>query len=294
MLDKGNDLDWFNSGQIITLAAVAVVGFAIFLVWELTEEHPVVDLALFGRRNFLFGSTSLSLAYGLFFGNVVLVPMWLQQYMGYTAFVAGMAVAPVGLLAIILSPIVGKNVAKVDPRLLATVAFAGFGLVMWMRSNFTTQADFDSILVPTVLQGGAIAFFFIPLSAITLNGLTPDRIPSASGLSNFVCITAGAMGTSTVSTIWENRATLHHLHMIENISNNNAPATETLSALQGMGMSFDQAAAQVTRLIDQQAFTRAADDVYLASAWLFLSLIPIIWLAKPKKMSAPVDAGGAH
>jgi len=225
---------------------------------------------------------------------VVLLPMWLQQYMGYTASVAGMAVAPVGLLAILLSPIVGKNVTRVDPRWLATVAFLGFALVMWMRSHFNTLVDFNTILVPTILQGGAIAFFFIPLSAITLNGLTPDRIPSASGLSNFVRITAGAMGTSTVATIWDDRATLHHVHMAEKVSRTDPGAMDGINALMSSGMSFDQAAAQISRLIDQQAFTRAADDVYLISSVLFLCLIPIVWLAKPKKSAAAVDAGGAH
>ncbi len=294
MLDKGKELDWFESSQIVMLGLVALIGFAVFLVWELTQEHPVVDLRLFASRNFLFGVIALSVAYGLFFGNVVLLPMWLQQYMGYTASVAGMAVAPVGLLAILLSPLVGKNVNRVDARWLATVAFLGFALVMWMRSHFNTLVDFDTVMVPTILQGGAIAFFFIPLSAITLNGLTPDRIPSASGLSNFVRITAGAMGTSTVATIWDDRATLHHVHMAENVSRTNPGAMDGINALMNTGMSFDQAAAQISRMIDQQAFTRAADDVYLISSVLFLCLIPIVWLAKPKKSAAAVDAGGAH
>ncbi len=294
MLDKGKELDWFESSQIVMLGLVALIGFAVFLVWELTQEHPVVDLRLFASRNFLFGVIALSVAYGLFFGNVVLLPMWLQQYMGYTASVAGMAVAPVGLLAILLSPLVGKNVNRVDARWLATVAFLGFALVMWMRSHFNTMVDFDTVMVPTILQGGAIAFFFIPLSAITLNGLTPDRIPSASGLSNFVRITAGAMGTSTVATIWDDRATLHHVHMAENVSRTNPGAMDGINALMNTGMSFDQAAAQISRMIDQQAFTRAADDVYLISSVLFLCLIPIVWLAKPKKSAAAVDAGGAH
>jgi DHA2 family multidrug resistance protein len=294
MLDKGKELDWFESSQIVILGLVALIGFVVFVVWELTQAHPVVDLRLFASRNFLFGVLALSVAYGLFFGNVVLLPMWLQQHMGYTASAAGMAVAPVGLLAILLSPIVGKYVTKVDPRWLATVAFLGFALVMWLRSHFNTQVDFNTILIPTILQGGAIAFFFIPLSAITLNGLTPDRIPAASGLSNFVRITAGAMGTSMIATIWDNRATMHHVHMAEKVSRTDPGAMEGFNALMNAGMSFDQAAALISRMIDQQAFTRAAADVYLASSILFLCLIPVVWLAKPKKMAGAVDAGGAH
>ena len=200
MIDKGKELDWFGSTQIVVLAVVAVVGFAFFLAWELTEEHPIVDLRLFARRNFLMGTLALSVAYGLFFGNVVLLPLWLQQYMGYTATWAGLAMAPVGMLAIILSPWVGKNVGKIDPRKLATVAFLGFALVLWMRSHFNTQADFATILIPTVLQGAAMAFFFIPLQAIIFSGLTPERMPAAAGLTNFVRITAGAIGTSIFTT----------------------------------------------------------------------------------------------
>ncbi|WP_290873765.1 DHA2 family efflux MFS transporter permease subunit [Aquabacterium sp.] len=293
MLDKGKELDWFESSQIVILGLVALVGFVVFLIWELTQDHPVVDLRLFASRNFAVGVATLSIGYGLFFGNVVLLPLWLQQFMGYTASAAGMAVAPVGLLAILLSPLVGKNVSKVDPRRLATVAFAFFALVLWMRSGFTVQADFATIMVPTILQGAALAFFFIPLSAITLNGISPDRIPSASGLSNFVRITAGAMGTSTVTTIWDNRAQMHHLHMAEHVTRTDGPAVETFQSLSNLGMGFEQAAAQITRLIDQQAFTRAADDVFLASAFLFLLMIPLVWMARPRKGGAAVDSG-AH
>src|SRR6476661_1632987 len=140
MLDKGKDLDWFGSTQIWILAIAASVGFAVFIVWELTERHPVVDLRLFARRNFWTSSLAMSLAYGAFFGNVVLLPLWLQQYMGYTATDAGLVLAPVGLLAILLTPFVGRNVHRVDPRLFATGAFIVLALVLYMRSHFNTSA----------------------------------------------------------------------------------------------------------------------------------------------------------
>src|SRR6478752_6290773 len=136
MLDRGKDLDWFESPQIAILAIVVVVGFAFFLIWELTDKHPVVDLSLFKRRNFWSGAFATAVAYGLFFGNVVILPLWLHQFMGYTATQAGMIMAPVGMLAIIFSPIVGLTVGKVDPRRYATFSFLVFALVLWMRSNF--------------------------------------------------------------------------------------------------------------------------------------------------------------
>ena len=296
MMDKGKELDWFHSSQIITLAVVAVVGFCVFIAWELTDAHPVVDLHLFARRNFWTGTIALSLAYGVFFGNVVLLPLWLQQYMGYTATQAGMILAPVGLLAIILSPWVGKNVSIIDPRKLATTSFLFFALVLYMRSRFNTNADMETILIPTFIQGIAMAFLFIPLVTLTISGLTPDKIPSASGLSNFARITAGAFGTSIATTLWDNRAAMHHAHLTERLTLANLPMTQTLNGLQSAGLSNQQALAVINRAIDQQAFMLAANDIFYASSIVFLFLIGFIWLARPVKSAGgtAADAGGAH
>ena len=125
-----------------------------------------------------------------------------------------------------------RTSSKIDPRKLATVAFIGFGFVLWMRSHFNTLADFETILLPTVLQGAAMAFFFIPLQAVIFSGLTPDRMPAAAGLSNFVRITAGAIGTSIFTTAWENRAILHHAEIAESV---NAGSSATTLALGQLG-----------------------------------------------------------
>ena len=295
MIDKGKELDWFGSTQIVVLGSVAAVGFLYFLVWELTDDHPIVNLRLFARRNFLVGTTALSVGYGLFFGNVVLLPLWLQQWMGYTATWAGMAMAPVGLLAIVMSPWVGKNVAKLDPRALTTVAFVGFALVLWMRSNFNTNAPLWVILLPTFLQGAAMAFFFIPLQAIVFSGLTPEELPSASGMSNFVRISAGAFGTSIFTTLWDSRASLHHAQLIESLHRGNEGAMQALSRLGASGLSPEQSQAVLNRLVDQQAYTMAATDLFYLSALLFLGLIGLVWLAQPRRSGAvAADAGGAH
>src|SRR5947208_9099708 len=113
----------------------------LFLVWELGDQHPVVDLSLFARRNFAIGTATISLAYGAYFGSIVLLPLWLQQYMGYTATDAGWVLAPVGLLALTLTPIVGRTSGKIDPRILATISLVVFAVVAWMRSRFSTEVD---------------------------------------------------------------------------------------------------------------------------------------------------------
>jgi DHA2 family multidrug resistance protein len=294
LLDKGKELDWFHSPAIVAMGVVVVVGFVVFVIWELTAEHPIVDLRLFASRNFAIGVTTLSLAWLVYFGNVVLLPLWLQQYMGYTATAAGFALAPVGVLAVLLSPFIGRILPRVDPRWISTASFVVFTAVLLMRAQYTPQVDQWSIMVPTFIQGAAVACLFTPLVAVIVSGLEPSKIASATGLSNFVRITAGAFGTSITTTLWDNRATLHHAHLTEFFTFASPDATEGFAALGKLGLDPQQAATQLNRFIDQQAFTRAADDIFLGSAILFALLIAVVWMTRPGRTSAPIDAGGAH
>jgi DHA2 family multidrug resistance protein len=142
-----------------------------------------------------------------------------------------------------------------------------------------------------------MAFFFIPLVTITLSGLTPDRIPAASGLTNFARITAGAIGTSLSTTLWESRAALHHSQLAEAVNSGSSASTSVLSGLAASGLSPEQALAQVNRLVDQQAFMLAANDIFFLSAALFLALIPLVWLTQPQRNPAAGGgeaAAGAH
>jgi DHA2 family multidrug resistance protein len=293
MLDKGKELDWFASTQVIVLGVVAVVGFVIFLIWELTADHPVVDLKLFAGRNFTMGAITMAVAYGVFFGSVVLLPLWLQTQMGYTATDAGFVLAPVGLLALLLSPLVGRSLGRADPRMIATVAFLLFAVVSWLRSLFNVQVDLYTLMVPTIVQGAAVACFFVPLVSITLSGLPPDKIASASGLSNFLRITAGAFGTSIATTLWDERATMHHAHLTESINHGNSAATQILEQLQAAGMSATQALATIDRMITAQAYVLSTDDIFYASAIIFLVLLPLVWMTRRTGRPA-MDAGGAH
>jgi DHA2 family multidrug resistance protein len=295
MLDKGKDLDWFGSSLIVGLGVAALLGFVLFLVWELSEQHPVVDLRFFKGRNFWTGTLLLSLAYATFFGNLVLLPLWLQQFMGYTATQAGMALAPVGVLAIIMTPLIGKNAHRFDPRVLATISFLIFALILWMRGGFSTEADFRTVMVPTVIQGAAVAFFFIPLIALTLTGLRPDQVPAATGLTNFARITAGSFGTSIATTAWFDRASLHHAQLVENVTRYDPQTMQALSGLAARGLRPEQALGVMNRMVDQQAFTLAAIDIFRASALIFLVLVVIVWLARPARGgSASAAAAGAH
>lgn len=287
MLDKGRELDWFSSSEIIALAVIGLIGFVLFLIWELTDEHPIVDLSLFKSRNFTMGTMCLALAYGVFFGNVVLLPLWLQQYMGFTATDAGLVLAPVGVLALVLSPMVGKNISKYDPRWFATVSFVFFIIVLLMRSHFNTDDDIYAVTLPSVVQGIAVAFMFVPLTSIILSGLAHDRIAAATGLSSFLRMVAGAFGTSVTTTLWDSRAQLHHTHLAEGISNSSPNAMQTIGQLQQQGMGSDQSMGFINRLVDIQAYTLASDELYYCGAILFVFLIGLVWLAKPVRSGKP-------
>jgi len=291
MLDKGNELDWFDSRFIDVLAIIAVIGLALFIVWEMTESHPIVDLRLFLLRNFRAGTLAVGLGFAVFFGNVVLMPLWLQTQMGYTSTWAGLAVAPYGILAFLLSPAVGRNLNRVDPRLFASAAFLIFALASFWRAGFTPDADFRALALPQLLQGAGIAMYFAPLMAISLGGLAPERMAYGSGLTNFFRTTAGSFGASLVTTFWERREAVHHNQLIDSINPFSAQLGETLARLQHTGFTGEQALGQINAALTHQSMLLAVTDLFWASGWLFLALIASVWLARKPFGSAPV---GGH
>ena len=292
MLDKGKDLDWFASTTIVVLALTAVIAFAFFVIWELTAEHPVVDLSLFRMRNFTGGTIALAVGYGLYFGNLVLLPLWLQTQIGYTATDAGLVMAPVGLFAILLSPLTGKFLPRTDPRYIATAAFLTFALCFWMRSRYTTGVDEWSLTLPTLVQGIAMAGFFIPLVSITLSGLPGHRIPAASGLSNFVRIMCGGIGTSIFQTAWDHRNNFHHAQLVEQTNPYNPTFNQAVTQMGNLGLTPDQAHGLINNMATQQAAQLGVNDLFYISAVIFVLLIGLIWITKPERAGGG-DAGAA-
>lgn len=294
MLDKGKELDWFNSSTIVTLGIIAVVGAVFFLIWELTEKHPVVDLTLFKRRNFWTGVIAFSLAYGTFFGNLVVLPLWLQTQLGYTATEAGIILAPVGFLAILLTPVVGRTMGRWDPRWFITAGFVTFAAVFFMRSQFTTGVDVEALMIPTILQGIPMALFFVPLMAVILSGLPPERIPSASGLANFFRMLFGSFGASIATTLWDRRSSLHHAHLTDATNIYNPVFDQSMQNLQNLGMNSGQAQSLIERNLSIQAGMLGVNDIFWISSVLFLVLVFFVWLSKPAPAGGHVDTGGAH
>jgi DHA2 family multidrug resistance protein len=287
MLDKGKDLDWFNSPLIVILLLITAIGCAAWLIWELTEKHPIVDLSLFKSRNFALGTLALCLGYAVYFGNVVLMPLWLQSFLGYTATWAGLVSAPSGVTAVLTSLMMGYLMRRFDPRVLAATAFGLFVIAYFMRAELTVDASFVAFMAPQLIQGFALGLFFVSLFTVSFDGLPPPRIPAASGLSNFLRITAGSFATSLTTTYWDRREALHQTRLADTINVYAPIYRQSLAQLHQLGMNDQMAAAAMTQSLVGQSYLLSALDLFYLSAWLCVALIPLCFLVRRPAAGGP-------
>ena len=281
MLDNGNDKDWFNSPVIIAAAVSTVVAVAFFIPWELTDKHPVVDLHLFAKRNFRVGTCTLAMAFFAFSGVNIIFPLWLQTTVGYTATWAGLAVAPVGLLGLVIAPIVGRNMMKLNLRLAASFAFCIFGFAVFWTATLNDSASYFQFAAPRFLQGLGMAFFFLPLNQIMMSGITSNELASASGVSNFVRTMSGSFSTAVSVWIWNRRSDYHHAVLTEHINNASQSWSSYQAQLSAHHINGAGASEFVNQVVSSQASTLGVNDLFNLMGLIFLALVPIIWFAKP-------------
>jgi MFS transporter, DHA2 family, multidrug resistance protein len=280
MLDTGKNADWFESPWIIALAVIALLGFIAFLLWELTDEHPIVDLSLFRDRNFALGTFVFCLSNGIFLANMLLIPLWLQTQLGYTATWAGLVSAPTGVIAVLVTPVAAMLMSRIDARWIATIAFAASAVSYWMRASLTADAGFWDIAWPLMVQGISSGTYFIATLSILLDSVPSSRTPSALGLANFARIIAAGFSVSLVTTSWDRRAAMHQGHMTD-LTSGFAPALNgALQSLHDMGLSDLTAKAAVTRAMTGQAYLLASVDMFTVSAWLCVLAIGAVWLCQ--------------
>ena len=276
MLDKGKDVDWFNSPMIVGLAVVAAVGFTAFMIWELTEEHPIVNLRVFRYRNFSVGTVTMCLSYACFFSAGILIPLWLQTNMGYTASDAGKALAFQGIMMVVMAPIISRLIGKVDSRLLVTCGIAWVAGIMLMRASFNSNATFFQIALPQFLQGFGMPFFFIPLNNIALSALKPEEYADGSGLLNFVRTTSAAFGVSIITTQWTNASTINRVNIAGAMAAD--PKTHGLHT-EALGAAGNLAT--LSNLVEGQAVMLATNHMFEIISVLLLFSAASIWLAPP-------------
>ncbi|WP_213989863.1 DHA2 family efflux MFS transporter permease subunit [Sodalis sp. dw_96] len=290
VLDKGNDLDWFSSNFIVIGTLISSVSLISLVIWEFTDKHPIVNLRLFRYRNFSFGTLALVLGYSGFFGINLLLPQWLQTQLGYTPVWAGMAAAPMGLLPVIMSPLVGRYAHMFDLRLLSGGSFLVIGVSCFMRADFNTMVDYYHIAMIQGFMGIGIALFFMPTTSILLSSLSPREIADGSGLATFLRVLGGSFASSLTTWIWQRREIFHHAQLVENIT---PYSQNTQSYIAQLGGSSQRAMAQLDKLVEGQAYMMSTVDYFTLLGWIFFSLVIVIFLAKPP-FTAQAGGGGGH
>jgi len=280
MLDTGKDADWFDSPQIVILALVALIVLVVWVIWELTEKYPIVDLTLFAKKNFALGTLAFCLGYAVFFANLLLFPLWLQTQLGYTASWAGLVAAPSGVVAVILTPFAARVMSRFDARWTATIAFTSFAASYFMRAGLTADASFGALVLPLLVQGIAMSTFFLSMLTISLDGIEPHRIPSASGISNFARITAGGFAASITTTFWDRREAFHQSRLVETTTRYNPVLHRALGGLTDHGFTTLQGYGMLMRTLLGQAYLLASEDLFWISGWLALAMLGIVWLTR--------------
>ncbi|GAB2899961.1 DHA2 family efflux MFS transporter permease subunit [Paraburkholderia jirisanensis] len=283
MLDLGHDRGWFGSPLIVTLATVATLTLIALLIWEAGEEAPVIELSLFKDRTFSSCVVIISLGMVVFSLVGVVFPLWLQAVMGYDAFHAGLATAPIGVLALVFAVLVGLYGHRVDTRVLVSGGFLVFAGVMWWNAHFTLTMSFAQIATPGLIRGIGLPCFFIPLTAATLSRVPDDKLAAASSLSNFLRTLAAAFGSALSVTLWDSRALYHYGVLSASVEHASANTERYLQALQRSGAQGGQQLGQLHDVVQQQAYMMATNDVYALAAVTCAGLAALIWLARPKR-----------
>lgn len=288
MLDLGKEHDWFESRMICTLGIAAAIGFGLFLIWELTERTPIVDLKVFRHRGFAAACLTLPLAYGAFMASNVLVPQWLQLNMGYTATWAGYISGMTGVLAVVGAPVAARLSGKTDPRVVIFFGVMWLAFVTFMRAGATPQMSFGQIAFWPLVIGIGVPMFFIPLNMVGLGSVEPAETASAAGLLNFLRTMSGAIATSLVNTLWDDNAARNQTDLAGALHDPEG----AMAALQAAGLSHDQAVGMLTSQVQSQAVVMATNQVLTLCALGFAIAAFTIWLAPRPR--AGVDLSAVH
>jgi DHA2 family multidrug resistance protein len=296
VLDKGQESDWFASPNITLFATLAAVALVAFVVWELRSENPVVDLHLFKNRNFA-ASTSMMLVLGIaLYGTTVLLPQYEQIWLGYSAQQAGEALSPGGVVIILLMPLVGRLVSRVDARWLI-----GFGFLVISSSLFLMAhslypgIDFRTAVLLRVFQASGLAFLFVPINTVVYQGLPPGKNNAVSGIVNLARNMGGDIGIAFITTLIARRSQFHQARLTEGLDPGNPALRARLSAMASALQRFSGSSADATRraygTLARQLAVQSQTLAYLDALFLLgcftLIMVPLVFLTRRAR------AGGA-
>jgi len=284
VLNQGQDADWFNSIWLICVALVGLLMLAYFIIWELAERSPLLDLRLLARRIFTIGSLMLSLSFMMMYGLLSVLLVRLQVVAGYTSFMAGSVLLPLVFLAKPMASLMHRIVHRFDARLLVCINMLLFALYCsWIsRYDFFGRGGwFTQPLWSQVLEGFCLGGLFVPLTTLFLSGLTPRRQVQAVELGGMLRVLGGSAASPLFGMFWERRTAFHQSRLTESFSMHDGLANETLTRLHAAGLHEQLATAKLAAVAGQHAAVLGLDDTFRLAAWLFLSLAMLVWFADP-------------
>lgn len=297
VLDKGEREDWFSSRLIVALSVIAVASLVIFVIVELRQKHPVVNLRAFRDRTFASGNTMMFLGFFCVFGGFYLLPLYAQTLMGYTAMWAGFVLGPGGLSSLLVMPFCGGLMKKgVSPRFLLALGLATLAYSLWLMSGFNLQADFKSLVWPRIVQGVGLGLFFVPLAASTYVNIPKEEMGNASGIFNLLRNLGGSFGVAVSSTLLSQRSQFHQTFLVERITPSSPTLhdyiqqlTHALGGSPSSGAHLKLAMAGIYREVQRQAAMLAFNDIFWFFALLTAVLVPLTLLMEKPRIPGSAD-----
>ena len=273
VLDNGQRHDWFQTSWIAQLGVLSAVCIAALLAWEWYYRHPIIDLRVFGVRNYPAGVALIFMVGIALYSSGVLQPLFLQSLMGYTALWSGLALSPGGFGTLIFMPIVGKLVGRWDSRLLIMTGFALAAIALFKMSDYTLSVSFWQAAHPRIYLGVGLAFLFVPLATITFAFVPEEKTGTATGIFNLMRNIGGSFGIAAATTILATRAQFHQSRLVGDVT----PLSPGYLHWQNATVGHLTAAGQPPMQAQQTALGLAYKTVQTQSSWL--SFVDAFWLA---------------
>jgi DHA2 family multidrug resistance protein len=298
MLDKGQELDWFGSRAIVWCAVVSLLSFIGFIARELMTEHPIVDLRVLKNRNFAVGATMILLLGALLYGTTAILPLFMQNLLGYTAIDAGLAMSPRGIGAFIMTIIVGRVVGKISNRILIGIGFVLLSYSCVMLSRISLQIGMSSIVIPIMMSGLAISLIFVPLTTSTMGTLTQQQMGNATGIFNLMRNVGGSIGIAMITTLVSRGAQTNQALLAPHLSRFDPVMQQKLAAIQaGLAQhgsnweAMKRAPRILYGILQQQSALLSYVHNFQMFALLCILTAPLVLLFKKvTKPSGPVAA----
>jgi DHA2 family multidrug resistance protein len=297
LLDTGQRKDWFASNYILTFTGLCIFGLVALIVRELMTDHPVVDLRVLKNRSFSSGVFLIGMLGFVLYASLVLLPLYLQTLMGYPAYNSGLALSPRGIGALLFTPLAGHLTTKTDPRRLLAVGMVLGSVTMFQLSGLNLYAGFWDIFWAQVLQGVALAFLFIPLMALAMSRIQPEKMGNATSIFNLMRNIGGSVGIAVMTTFLARRTQVHQTHLVSRVT---AGSSQTALLLHGMQANFvahgidpvtasRKAMAAIYGLVQQHASMLAFVEAFWLMGVVFLLMLPFLPLLQYVKHRRPAQ-----